>query len=103
MNFLARSAARTATRTVPRGLRNVATDASYHARRQAVQEHASGKHGVIFTGFPLQLTYLASTELWRKIRYAETGFCRVFILTTPQLLRRVPFQSVVEFIKYCSC
>ncbi|KAL4069692.1 cytochrome c oxidase, subunit VIa [Scleroderma yunnanense] len=52
MNSLARSVARTAARTTPRGLRSVATDASYFARRQAVQEHAQ-----------------ASTELWRKITY----------------------------------
>ena len=48
MNFLARSTARTATRTFPRGLRSVATDTSYYTRRQAVQDHAIGKH----TGIP---------------------------------------------------
>ena len=48
MNFLVRSTARTATRAFPRGLRSVATDTSYYARHQAVQEHAAGKH----TGVP---------------------------------------------------
>ncbi|KIM66286.1 hypothetical protein SCLCIDRAFT_1211521 [Scleroderma citrinum Foug A] len=52
MNFLVRSTARTATRAFPRGLHSVATDTSYYARHQAVQEHAA-----------------AATELWRKITY----------------------------------